>query len=263
MGKSIQDVIDIIIGQVPGTPSEETVDTIKCGDPSQPVTGIVTTFLATQAVLEEAVELDANLIITHEPTFYNHLDEVEWLEGDPVYAAKRQFIDDNGLVVWRFHDYWHMHRPDGILTGVLKALGWDSSVDAAYPPVFDVPAMTLDVLAVFLKDKLGIDTVRVVGAPDLVCQRVCFAVGAGGGRGQIHGLSQEGVDAIVCGEINEWETCEYTRDAVLQGRSKGLIVLGHAKSEEAGMEWLVKWLAPLVPGVPVTHVPAGDPFRFV
>jgi hypothetical protein len=29
------------------------------------------------------------------------------------------------------------------------------------------------------------------------------------------------------------------------------------------MAWLVEWLAPLLPGVPITHVPAGDPFRFV
>jgi hypothetical protein len=28
------------------------------------------------------------------------------------------------------------------------------------------------------------------------------------------------------------------------------------------MAWLVEWLSPLVPGVTITHVPAGDPFRF-
>ena len=56
---------------------------------------------------------------------------------------------------------------------------------------------------------------------------------------------------------------EYARDAVLQGRHKALIVLGHANSEEAGMKWLVEWLAPLVPDVPIIHVSAGDPFRFL
>ncbi|MBN1583770.1 MAG: Nif3-like dinuclear metal center hexameric protein [Anaerolineae bacterium] len=263
MSKSVQDVIDTIISQIPGAPRDGTVDTIKTGDPSQPVTGIVTTFLATHAVLKQTVDLGANLIITHEPTFYNHLDEVDWLGGDPVYAAKRQFIDENNLVVWRFHDYWHMHRPDGIMTGVRKALGWNAAVDEAYPPVFDIQAMALDDLAVFLKEKLGIGTLRIVGEPETVCRRVCFAVGAGGGRSQIHGLSRKGIDVIVCGEINEWETCEYARDAVLQGQNKALIVLGHANSEEAGMRWLVEWLTPLVPDVSITHVPAGDPFRFL
>ena len=65
------------------------------------------------------------------------------------------------------------------------------------------------------------------------------------------------------GEVREWETSEYARDAVAQGRDKALIVLGHAKSEEPGMAYLVEWLQPLVPGVTITHVPVGDAFRYV
>ena len=38
---------------------EGSVDVIKAGDPSQPVTGIVTTFLATHEVLQRAVDLGA------------------------------------------------------------------------------------------------------------------------------------------------------------------------------------------------------------
>ena len=50
-----------------------------------------------------------NLIITHEPTFYDHYDKTDALaaEGDPVYAAKAALIKKQGLVIWRFHDYWH------------------------------------------------------------------------------------------------------------------------------------------------------------
>src|SRR6516162_5408948 len=54
---------------------QNTVDTIKAGDASTRVTGIVTTFLDTMDVLREANRLGANLVITHEPTFYNHLDD--------------------------------------------------------------------------------------------------------------------------------------------------------------------------------------------
>jgi putative NIF3 family GTP cyclohydrolase 1 type 2 len=42
-----------------------------------------------------------------------------------------------------------------------------------------------------------------------------------------------------------------------------LIVLGHAKSEEPGMAYLVEWLKSLVGDVPVTHVPVGDAFTYV
>ena len=134
MRMTIQDVINIITATVPEAPLEDilgaTRDTIKVGDASQTVKGIVTTFIATSEVIEKAVELGANLVITHEPTFYEDKDETDWLEDDPVYQAKRRLIDENNVVIWRFHDYWHLHRPDGILTGVLQELGWDNQNEA-------------------------------------------------------------------------------------------------------------------------------------
>ena len=74
---------------------------------------------------------------------------------------------------------------------------------------------------------------------------------------------QSSVDVLIAGEIDEWETNEHARDAHLQGRRRGLIVTGHANSEEAGMRWLADWLRPMFPLVPVHHVPATNPFVFV
>ena len=42
---------------------------------------------------------------------------------------------------------------------------------------------------------------------------------------------------LVAGETREWETVEFTRDAVAAGKRKALILLGHANSEEAGMKY--------------------------
>jgi putative NIF3 family GTP cyclohydrolase 1 type 2 len=263
MGITIQQIINGVLEAVPGAPLKDTVDTFKSGNPAQEVTGIVTTFLASYEVIQRAIDLGANLIITHEPTYYNHLDEVDWLGDDPVYEAKRQLIEENDVVIWRFHDHWHMHRPDGILTGTVKALGWEAYADAKIPTVYTIPSMSLQDLALLFKKKLGIHTVRVVGDLKMVCRRVGLMLGAMGGGAQINFLRLEGLDVIVCGEVREWETTEYVRDAVAQGRKNALIVLGHANSEEAGMAWLVEWLRPRFPGVDVTHVGVGDPFHFV
>jgi hypothetical protein len=84
---TIQQAIDTIIASVPGAPFADTVDTVKIGDSSQELTGIVITFLATCDVIEEAAKVGANLLITHEPTFYNHPDETGWLSKHPVYEA--------------------------------------------------------------------------------------------------------------------------------------------------------------------------------
>ena len=74
---TIQQVIDIILKDIPGAPFAKTVDTIKAGDAGQMVTGIVTTMFATIEVIEKARKLGANFIIAHEPSYYNHADETK------------------------------------------------------------------------------------------------------------------------------------------------------------------------------------------
>ncbi len=113
------------------------------------------------------------------------------------------------------------------------------------------------------KQKLDIQRVRLVGNPDMICTCAALLVGKPDGRFQIEMIGQDDVDVLVCGEINEWETCEYVRDAIHLTQEKGLIILGHANSEEAGMKWCADWLRPRLPGVSITHLPAGDPFLFV
>ncbi len=263
MTMTIQDVIDRILEQIPGGRLAETVDTVKCGDPTQPVTGIVTTFLASYDVIRQAIALGANFIITHEPTFYSHLDDVTDLQDHAVYQAKRQLLDENGIVVWRFHDHWHRHEPDGIGVGVFRALGWDGYVGAENGGAFEIPETTMGELAAYVKDKLGIDAVRIVGDLAMPCRKVALMVGAPGSDWQMAALNRDDVEVLLTGEIREWETSEYVRDAVAQGRRKALIVLGHAQSEEPGMAYLVEWLRPLVPDVPITHIPVGSAFAYL
>src|SRR5215218_7637724 len=62
---TVQQVIDLILKSIPGTPFAQTVDTIKAGDPNQVVKGIVTTMFATAAVIEKTANLGANFIIAH------------------------------------------------------------------------------------------------------------------------------------------------------------------------------------------------------
>lgn len=74
-------------------------------------------------------------------------------------------------------------------------------------------------------------------------------------------LRLQDADVVICGESAEWETCEYVRDSCQSGVPKGLIVLGHANSEEAGMLYCADWLrGVLPPAIPIHFLPAGDPF---
>lgn len=260
---TVQNVIDIILKEIPGAPFEKTVDTLKSGNPGLKVSGIVTTMFATVEVIRKAIELKANFIIAHEPTFYNHLDETSWLEQDKVYGFKRELLEKNNIAVWRFHDYWHTHEPDGVTMGVLTNLDWKKYYDPQNPTMITLPATSLKEIISHVKKKLGIKNLRIVGDPEQVCKRILLMPGASGGRAQIQQLIKHEPDVLICGEVAEWETSEYIRDARARGLSRSLIVLGHAQSEEPGMEWLVQWLKPKVQGTLVTHVPSNNPFTWI
>ncbi len=130
-----------------------TVDTFKAGAPETPVTGVAVTMMATFDVLQRAAAAKRNLIITHEPTFYGHQDQTTELEqeNDATYMAKQALIAKHHLVVWRFHDHWHMRKPDGILTGMVQALGWTSFQHQDVPSVFTLPETTLASLAATIR----------------------------------------------------------------------------------------------------------------
>jgi len=240
---------------------KDTVDTFKAGNPDTPVTGVAVTMMATMDVLERASAKGLNFVITHEPTFYAHMDTPEGVpESDPVWTEKRAFIEKHGMVVWRFHDHWHMRRPDGIEAGNIRALGWEKFQRPDNQYLFAIPETTLKELAREVATKLGSPVLRVVGDPEMKVSKVGFSPGAAGSEREIRALEQDDVQVLMVGETREWETVEYAADAVSQRRPKALIVIGHIPSEQPGMEECTRWLQGFVKTVPVEFVPAKQPF---
>lgn len=243
-----------------------TVDRLERGAPESEVQGIVTAFSASQYVIEQAVLLGANLIITHEGVFYSHQDNREGLENDPVYRQKSALIASTGVGIYRFHDYVHRYTPDGIIEGLLRELEWEPYVERHLPHVsiLSVPAASVSEIAGYLKQQLHIPYVRAAGNLSAVCSRVGVLVGyRGGGAATIPLFEQESLDLIIAGEGPEWETPEYIRDAVRQGRSQALIMLGHAESEAPGMKLLAQRLALQFPDVPVHYIQEQPVFQIV
>ncbi|MEK5399243.1 transcriptional regulator [Paenibacillus sp. VTT E-133280] len=244
MSVTIRTILEDLMGTVEQI--DGTVDTLKPGNPETVITGMVTAFCATQYVVERAIAMNANLLITHEGLFYSHHDPSEWLENDPVYHSKLSLIERSELAIFRYHDYWHRHQPDGIMVGLLRELEWSAYVVEQQPTatILSIPAMTVSEAAQYIKRKLGIPYVRVAGDLSQTCRHVGILVGyRGGGTMAIPLFNQHNLDLIIAGEGPEWETPEYVRDAVHQGRSKALIMLGHAESEAPGMKYLAEVLA--------------------
>ncbi|MDQ2657881.1 MAG: Nif3-like dinuclear metal center hexameric protein, partial [Bacteroidota bacterium] len=159
------------------------------------------------------------------------------------------------------HDYIHSLSADGVREGVVKQLGWEK-FRGSNEYVFDLPVTNVVDLVADIKSKLGIESVRYVGDLADRCKKVLLMPGASGGRNQILSIAREKPDVVICGEISEWETAEYVRDARSKGDKLSLLVLGHVASEEPGSQFLAGWLREKVKGIPTTHLPAGNSLRF-
>jgi putative NIF3 family GTP cyclohydrolase 1 type 2 len=259
---TVQNVIDLILKEIPIPPFKQSVDTIKSGSNDQIVTGIVTTMFATVEVIKKAIALNANFIIVHEPTFYNHTDDMNWTGNNEIVKQKKELLNEHGIVVWRFHDYWHAYRPDGITYGVLKRANW-LQFNKNAEKTFTIPVSSLKQIVEHLKKSLNIDHVRVIGDLSANIGKISLLPGAWGGQNQISTTEKEKPDLVIVGEVHEWEMAEYIRDARLLGSKTSLIVLGHSVSEEPGMEWLREWLQPKLEGIKVTHIASNNPFTWV
>ncbi|OKP76199.1 hypothetical protein A3842_18440 [Paenibacillus sp. P3E] len=266
----VQEVIDrILLDCCGGRKLEQTCDVLASGHEDMEVTGIVTTFMATVDVIREAIAINANLIITHEPTYYTGMDTLDWLQKDPVYLAKRKWIEDNGIVIWRFHDHMHLADTDRIYDGLLKELEWeDKKLDGNDSWGYQIEETTVGALAGFLKQRLGMKVIQIVGNPEAACARIGILVGGGSlglGREQMpmELMQEKDLDVMICGDITEWTLCAYVNDASMLGMNKAMIVIGHERSEEWGMKYMAEWLKPLVGSLPVTFADAKEPFIYL
>lgn len=262
MTLTVQNVIDKLFEPVKKL--DKTVDTLKSGTPEQSVRKVGVTMTATYQAVEEAVRRGVDLLIVHEPTFYNHFDETSWLEGDRVYEAKLKLIKQSGMAIFRFHDYMHSYEPDAIMAGMLRQLEWSSYRDPNCENLVHLPeTVPLSKLALGLKTKLGIEMLRYIGDRDLPCASVGFWPGAVGGRTQIDFLKNHPVDVLIVGETAEWETVEYMRDAVEAGFGQALLILGHQQSEAAGMRDLTDLLRRKFPEIEVEYISTEAPYKFM
>lgn len=269
-----QDLVDRIKAQIGVTWKSDTVDGIKAGDPATVVTGVATTALATLAVLQQAVKAGANVVISTEPTFYARADSRTPPAGrggrgapppetpppaDRVFAGKNAFIDEHKLVIVRLNEHWRMRQPDPFTQGLAAALGWTKYQSPDDGRRIEVPEQTLQSLVRSIEKQLRArGGIRVIGQPRTPIRRIGLLAGSTPIQASLGLLPN--VDAIVAGEVREWESVEYARDKLAAGEKKALVLVGRIVSEEPGMDACAAWLKTLVPDVPIRHISAGDPY---
>lgn len=220
---------------------EKTCDTVKAGDPEKELCRVAVSMFATVEVIRAAKEWGADMLLVHEPTYYDHMDV---FKENRVTLAKRALIEESGMVIYRYHDHMHAAKPDGITAGELHYLGLTGTLEespylASYLFTSDTPLTALE-LAERMEKKLNIAHVRIAGARDVKATRIALCFGTPGGVFDL--LCRDDVEIVLTGEACEWRLAEYARDAAALGLNKTLIVMGHIGSERDGMRLLTERL---------------------
>jgi len=236
----------------------QTTDGFKAGDPGTAVTGIAVTVLASTDVLRRAAAAGQNLIITQEPLYYATNDDPGNRAKDPVYVAKKTFIDEHRLVIFRFTEHWNARQPNESAKALAATLRLTKELPDA-PQTYQIAETPLAALAAQIRNRLAIrGGLRVVGQPNLRVRTIYLAPGTTSLSIAVTNLQK--ADAILAGEPREWEAIPYTLDTWSADRGKGLISIGRMVSEGPGMSACAAWIRSFVPEIRVEATTVSDPY---
>ena len=236
-----------------GTLPPNSPDGLKAGSASTLVRGIATTAMATLDVLKKAAAANTNLVLTYEPTFYGRAENAS--PADAVVKAKREFIEKNGLVVYRLRDRWQASKGDEMIAALAGALGWSKGNSGIY----EIRAATGADTVAAIRRKLDLSGgLRAVGDRKATIRRVLLHPGSMTPAVMWKRYSE--VDMVIAGEVREWENTLYAADMFTAGEKRVLVTIGRVVSEDPGMRACAQWLKTVVPEVPAKWIGADDPY---
>lgn len=234
-----------------------TCDTFKAGDPDVELEGIAVSWMSSLANLRGARRRGCNLFITHEPTFYSHMDDDPVFDEDACTKEKRALLAETGMVVYRCHDVWDRFEDVGILDSWAKCLDLTGPVISAetFWRVVAIEPTTVGDLARHVGERtrpFGQPVVPIVGDHGKVVSKVAIGTGAITSAREYHRL---GADVGIVTEITWWRDVRWALDMGFP-----LLVVDHTVSEEPGMINLAKYLARQFDGVRVEYIPTHCPY---
>jgi len=229
-----------------------TPDGFKYGDPNREVTGIAVGWQSLQSALEEAHAKGLNLFITHEPTFYSHMDDDQAMRRSEPALRKMAFLDRTGMVVYRCHDVWDLFPGLGIVDAWSQFLGLGQPVQKArYYNLHRVPPISAWELAQRIAHRvetLGQQSVQFIGARWQTVSRLAVGTGA---ITNVRSMADLGADVLLTTDdgMAIWRDGAWVADLGLP-----TIIVNHMTAEVPGLRKLAEYLGQQFPDVPVEFV---------
>lgn len=211
---------------------------------------------ATDEVIDEAIRLKADLLITHHPLIFSPLKQVatEDMIGGRIFR-----LVQSDICYYAMHTNYDVLRmaelaskglglKDTEVMNVTNEMTGDGigRVGTLFPP------LSVRALAELLKKKFELESVKIYGDLDAMIERV--AISPGSGKHMCEDALSRGAQAFVTAEIDHHEA--------LDANAMGMAILdaGHYGLEHIFIEDMVNFLNANTQGVEIVGDPLKHPF---
>ena len=243
-----------LIDRSPWVDPARTVDTVKFGDGDKAVETVAVCWYPSLANLRQAVQLGCDLLLTHEPTWWDHFDRPGGWRTEGPGLEKTRLLEESEMVVARLHDTWDNWPEIGIRDSLAQGLGLSRFVGedpTRWHATYEVPEQSLCDFARYIAQKvrpLGEDSVQVIGDPEMTVKRPSIGVGCGGPHEDMIALGSDVL--IMCFDgASYWSARERFAE-----QGVGVITLEHGTTEMWGIESLARYIGATWPTLAVHYL---------
>lgn len=275
--KTVQD-LQAFLRSLASVP-DDSVDQIIIGNPDTEIAKIGFCWMPYFETIRDAHQQGINVLVVHEPTFYNHHDlspgpkefmpdhhQGAGAASAQAYQAmireKAAWIEERHMAIIRCHDVLDVLEGDGIPFSFGRFLGFSREDLIRQEPfyhVYRLPNMPAIEAAGYLASKM-----KAAGQPGLAFygdpQRPVSSLAIGTGC-YSDPLVMMDLEADMYVSLNDvvrtWVQCCYSADSGLP-----LVVIDHGTSEDAGMQALCRLVQDKT-ALPCIWIPQGCTYRFV
>lgn len=250
-----KEILQYFLDQSDWVDKKNTVDKIIIGDENKEIHSVLVTWMIHDNTINYAIENGFDMIMTHEPTFWFHADELSNLvagdETNPKIVtakAKAKKLLDHNLVVIRNHDVWDRFPKIGIPYAFANELGFTQKpsfiYENGYMLRYDINPIPFCDFYNYVKKAcsgLGEPNIQVFGDANKLVQHIGIGTGC---YCYLDLFMKQGCDVAIFCDDGQW----YWRDVSWAIEANyPMVKVNHGTSEEAGMKTLATYIIENLP----------------
>lgn len=237
----LKEIIQIIEQKYPVNLAESWDNVgLMVGDPDRDIKKVLVSIEANEEIILEAINEQADLIVTHHPFLFKGVKNIT---TDTYKGRMIHTLIQHGIAIYSMHTNFDI-AADGLNDYFMELMGFtDTKIldvtstdsDEGIGRIADLSkSMSLEQIALLVKEKLTMKAIRVVG--DLKRPIHTVAVVTGSGANYISAAMKKGADVLITGDLKYHEA----QDAVDAGMC--LIDCNHFESEDIFKDVMKRFL---------------------